>query len=660
MSTAILSPGKKNVYLCQVNNTYGNNVFLPYSTGIIMAYCLSIERIKENYEFKDNLFSKDGIDCVVNKLENPDVFAFSSYIWNFEYNKKLAKQVKNKYPNCLIVFGGHHVPYESEGFFDDHSYIDILAHGDGEIIFSEVLLENLLDKKDFSKISNLSININKKTLKTERKKGNLDLNKIPSPYLTGVFDKIIKLPYSFTASLETNRGCPYGCAYCDYGSPLTYLKKIVPFDEERVKDEIEWFGKNKIEFIWGCDANFGILPRDNQFIDKFIEVKNKHGFPQKFRVTYAKNSNQNIFEMNKKLNNSKMCKGATLSFQSFNPKTLEAVGRINMSTDNFRGLLQQYNNEGIPTYTEIILGLPHETYDTFCDGLNTLLENGQHSSINIYNCEILPNSLMGDKNYQEKYGIKTVVVPASMVHSVPDSAVVQEHDEIVVGTNSMPVDDWKRACIFSWAIQCFHCLGLLQYAAIFAHSERGISYARFYNDLIKFAEDNPNTILGRELNFVKKIIDGVINGNSWEFVIKKFGDVTWSVEEGSFLNIVCEKKVFYDQLKNYLASYLNEDENKISNLLNYSDKMIIDPFCKNTMELKLDYDFNKYLGDFYRGINKPELMKQKNNLVFENIREFNGDLKSYATEIIWYGRKGGRFFHSQDKIKNAFTHFVYE
>ena len=587
-------------------------------------------------------------------MESPDVFAFSSYIWNYEYNKKLATEVKKKYPNCLIVFGGHQVPFESEGFFVNHDYIDILVHGDGEIPFSEILLERLSNRPDFSKVCNLSLNIGGKTLQTEIKKGNPDLSIIPSPYLTGIFDEIIKLPYTYTASLETNRGCPYGCAYCDWGSPLMKCNKMSLFDEQRVKDEIEWFGKNKIEFVMGCDSNFGIFPRDNGFVDKFIEAKAKYGFPDKFRTSYAKNSTQAIFDMNKKLNNSKMCKGATLSFQSLNPKTLQAVGRINMRIDNFKELLQQYNDAGIPTYTEIILGLPHETYDSFCDGLNTLLENGQHSSINIYNCEVLPNSMMGDKKFQEMYGIKTATIPASMVHSVPDPTAVQEYDETVIGMASMPTEEWKRACVFSWAIQCFHCLGLLQYVSILAHIEHGISYAKFYNDLIKFAENNPDMIIGRELNLVKKIIDGVTHGNSWEFVIKRFGDITWTIEEGSFLSIVCEKKDFYNQIKKYLSTYLNESEEKITDLLNYSDKMIIDPYCKNTMELDLNYDFKNYFGEFYRGAKKLELAQKQNKLIFENIREFNGDLKTYATEIIWYGRKGGRFFHSQDKVKNAF------
>ncbi len=34
---------------------------------------------------------------------------------------------------------------------------------------------------------------------------------IPSPYLSGVFDSILKDGYNFTASLETNRGCPFAC-----------------------------------------------------------------------------------------------------------------------------------------------------------------------------------------------------------------------------------------------------------------------------------------------------------------------------------------------------------------------------------------------------------------------------------------------------------------
>ena len=48
---------------------------------------------------------------------------------------------------------------------------------------------------------------------------------IPSPMLSGVFDDIIKNnpDYVFNITLETNRGCPFQCTFCDWGS-LTYAK----------------------------------------------------------------------------------------------------------------------------------------------------------------------------------------------------------------------------------------------------------------------------------------------------------------------------------------------------------------------------------------------------------------------------------------------------
>jgi len=280
------------------------------------------------------------------------------------------------------------------------------------------------------------------------------------------------------------------------------------------------------------------------------------------------------------------------------------------------------------------------------------LENGQHSSINVYNCEILPNSMMGDKKYRDLYAINSVRTPAVLSHSLPDVNEICEYDEIVIGTNTMPPKDWSRSCIFSWAIQCFHCLGLTQHIAIFARNECDISYSQFYKDLITYGEKNPESIVGRELSLVSGIINDAIAGGSWEFVINKFGEISWPIEEGSFLNIVVAKKEFYIELENYLLSYLKTTEkSKVFGVLKYSSQMLIDPFCPQTMALNLEYDFNAYFNEFYRGADRPKLIRRANKLEFSDIKEFGGDLPSYAREIIWYGRKGGKFFHSQNKIK---------
>ena len=47
--------------------------------------------------------------------------------------------------------------------------------------------------------------------------------------------------------METDRGCPYKCTFCDWGT-LTY-SKLKKFGRDRVYDEIEWVNKEKIDFV---------------------------------------------------------------------------------------------------------------------------------------------------------------------------------------------------------------------------------------------------------------------------------------------------------------------------------------------------------------------------------------------------------------------------
>ena len=75
-------------------------------------------------------------------------------------------------------------------------------------------------------------------------------------------------------------------------------------------------GKNSIELVYNCDANYGLFPDDIDLTKSMIETKKKYGFPKKFRAAFAKNSNQRVFEIASLLNDNDMCKGITLSLQS--------------------------------------------------------------------------------------------------------------------------------------------------------------------------------------------------------------------------------------------------------------------------------------------------------------------------------------------------------
>ena len=104
---------KKNLYFVEVNSVYSGiekKLKLPYSTGLIKTWCLQNKIIEDNYDFPDWICHRDDIDEIFDRIINPSVVGFSCFTWNWKFNKLLAKKIKDKYPKCLIVFGGKEPP----------------------------------------------------------------------------------------------------------------------------------------------------------------------------------------------------------------------------------------------------------------------------------------------------------------------------------------------------------------------------------------------------------------------------------------------------------------------------------------------------------------------------------------------------------------------
>ena len=64
-------------------------------------------------------------------------------------------------------------------------------------------------------------------------------------------------------------------------------------------------------------------------------------------------------------------------------KTLKVVKRQNIKPETFTQLMGMYDEAGIATYTELIMGMPGETYKSSKKGIDTLLD-GQDKSLNAY------------------------------------------------------------------------------------------------------------------------------------------------------------------------------------------------------------------------------------------------------------------------------------
>ncbi len=630
----------KNVYMVQASTIHkGNNfkaAYLPYATGLLVSYAWTNETIKNEYCFKRFIFTREDIDAAVESLDNPAVIGFSNYVWNTEYNKVLAKRIKEIYPDCITIFGGHNVSPDEE-FLREFDYIDFLIHGEGEEAFLELLLELLKDEPDFSSVSNISFRAGDGFINTPVKI--LTKTDYPSPYLTGVFDDIIKEnpDLQLDAILETSRGCPRNCTYCDWGCNNS---KIKLFPIERVYAEIEWFGKNKIAYIWGADSNFGAYARDEEITDYIVEVHKKYGYPERIQINYAKDNRDLVFRISQKLEKYQLSKlGSTLSFQSLNPDTLEAIGRKNMSLDKFKELMSIYRNAGVTTYSELILGLPCETYDSFCKGIGMLLESGQHERINTYNCIILPNSPMGAKDYLKKYGIKTAEVPLFTTHRVETEIV--EKTKYVIGSDTMTTEEWISSNIFACFVRSFHNYGILQKLAIYFHYEKNIAYEDFYNSVINWYRSSDNEIIKSSYKYLYNFYERFSLAQPMELYCNEevYGKITWSPEYAPHMDTIYWLEGFYNEIRPLLASY-ETDEAILNELLEYQNCVMKRPE-HNNFSREFTYGWHEYFENIIAGNYAP--LKKYSNRISVNNEKTLVSWQDYALKDVWFGKDGGTF-----------------
>lgn len=625
---------KKNIYLVQVGDgfsAHSKSAYLPYAAGVIAAQAWSNPKVNAEFSLKRIIFLRETPEELIETLDEPFLVGFSCYLWNFEYNKAVARQVKGKYPNCLILFGGHQVTSDTS-LLESNPFIDILIHGEGEEVF-EKLLVALSENGEIDRVPNIIYRKKDGTLIQSKKERILGTD-YPSPYTEGFFDDILKShpDMGFSAILETNRGCTNNCSFCDWGPHET---KVRMFPIERVKGDIRWFSENKIEYIWGADANFGQFERDRQIAEWLVEAKEKNGYPLRMKVNYAKYNNLNVFELSKCFAESDLSKSTTISFQTLSDTALENIGRRNMTIEHFSDLIFLYRSEGIPTYTELILALPGETYESFTQGIGKLIDSGQHSTIEIYDCVLLPNAQISDKDYVEQHRIKSVCVPFFQYHCENTADEVVEYWDLIISTATMPTEDWIKSKMFALTVQGLHCLGLLRFFAIYLRNSMDVPYHIFYQHLINWAFEHPDTALGKIFSETYQKVVGVPEGKNEQYWFDlKFGDVRWTLDEGIFLFLSTDIERFYREIEPFLKS-LRIESSVFEQLMLYQINIIHIP-DNEPKQLEFDYDFHNYFSKAMKNV--PTKLLKKKNKVRISTDSFDS-LADYARETVWYGRR---------------------
>ncbi len=322
-SIARPATGRLKIGLVQINNSFSGQSYLPYSVGLLQSYIKHHHPAPETIEFLVPIFSRVRVEEAVERLAGADLVFFSTYVWNMRISAEIARQLRAKHPHIGLIFGGPQVPDRAEEFLREHPFVDLAVHGEGERISLEIV--QAWATRNWQSLSGVSFLTADGQFRTRPKGERIkDINIVPSPFLTGAFAEVMKANpnQKWIALWETNRGCPFSCTFCDWGSSTQ--SRVYQFGVDRLKHEADWFAEHKIDFVFCCDANFGILPRDVDIAQYVADVKKARGFPSALSVQNTKNATERAYTVQKiPALDSGLNKGVTISMQSVDKTTAQ-------------------------------------------------------------------------------------------------------------------------------------------------------------------------------------------------------------------------------------------------------------------------------------------------------------------------------------------------
>lgn len=647
MKTDVANP--LTVGLVQINNNFSGQSYLPYSVGLLQAYAQRHATRPDRYRFLLPIYKRLPIAQIVDHLAESDVAGFSTYVWNGRVSLEAARRLKARSPNTLIVFGGPHVPDQPEEFLRANRFIDLVIHNEGERTFL-ALLESLPGDgwKRLPGISYLDADDNLVRMPpAERLR---DLADIPSPFLSGVFKPLMDANPNETwiGLWETNRGCPFQCSYCDWGSATA--AKVSQFDMERLRSEVAWFAEHRIEFIFCCDANFGILKRDVDIACHVAEVKSQTGYPKALSVQNTKNATERAYQTQKILADAGLNKGVALSMQTIDQNTLVNIRRDNISLETYLELQRRFTRDGVETYSDLILGLPGETYESFIEGLNTLIRSGQHNRIQFNNLSILPNAEMGSVEYQKKHGLDTVESRIINIHGRLEALGddVPEVQMLVVATNSLPRDDWRRVRAVCWMTAFLYFDKILQLPMMVMHHLTGVSHRRMVETFMEI-DAGHYPLLASIRDFFLEEARSIQNGGPEYVYSKDWLGIHWPADEYMLIKLTAEGALgrFYDEAGRVMETLAGEGGSSIEAIrdaVKLNHALLKQPFVSDDVVVETGYDVLAFHRETVRG-HSATLEKQPTRTVVRRSDHIFDDFNEWCREVVWYGNKKGAYLY---------------
>jgi anaerobic magnesium-protoporphyrin IX monomethyl ester cyclase len=198
--------------------------------------------------------------------EEPDVIAFSVYLWNRRQTLELADALTVARPGLRVVIGGPEVSFDGPELFVRHPGVSALVRGEGEIPLRSLLTAWAMGKNPDGVMRLLWRSDDGVMNEGPDGPSLADLDALPSPFEHGLVDLSRGLVY-----YETSRGCPYNCSFC-----LSALDpQVRSFSLQRICSDLDWLLDRRVPIIKLVDRTFNYDAERARRIWSFILEHNR-------------------------------------------------------------------------------------------------------------------------------------------------------------------------------------------------------------------------------------------------------------------------------------------------------------------------------------------------------------------------------------------------
>ena len=199
-------------------------------------------------------FGRPDVDAYVDALlrYEPDLVGFSVYVWSLACMVDVARRVKQRRPQCAVVFGG---PSARTAMFDlapyapAAAYLDAVVSTEGEAVFCEIALLPQITRASLRSVPGLHLPAAGLWVQTAQRPLATELDTIASPAQLGL------MPEDSVAYLETYRGCPLSCRFCEWGA--SEAARTV-FSADYIARELQAFAQQKAQAVFLLDAGLNL------------------------------------------------------------------------------------------------------------------------------------------------------------------------------------------------------------------------------------------------------------------------------------------------------------------------------------------------------------------------------------------------------------------